>query len=420
MMWFKEFIERLKNSTFVKDTAILTIGTVLAQGVSTLSMPVVSRLYSPADFGVLAVFGAVSSIVSTAITLRYETSILLPKEEKESISLVELSLVLVAIFGLLSGAVAWFLPDSIRKVIGVLALGGWFPIAVLNSVGLALLAIGITWLNRNRKYGRMAQLRVIHTVAFAVMAISLGFYGITDGLLLSQIVSLTIVSAFVLNNFSSLKFHWNRKPLYAVAIKHISAPKFLLPTALLDTVTQQLPVLLITAWFTSESAGQFSMAWRILAIPSSLVGSAVGQVFLQRFVNVWPDAVAAQRLLFRTWKTLFLVGVVPFLLVMLFGQQFFTFVLGPAWSESGRIAAVIAPMLLAMLISSPTSGIFLVLGLQRLSLFFGAAFLIYRTLCIYLGLRFGNIYYGLAVWVFCEWLAIFSYNRIALRKMREQ
>jgi O-antigen/teichoic acid export membrane protein len=413
----REFFDQLKNSTFVKDTAILTMGTVAAQVISVAAMPVMSRLYSPADFGVLAVFLAVAGIVSTAVTLRYETSILLPREDSEAIKLVMLSLNLLMIIGLFTGAVAWFLPEKIRAVIGVSVLGGWFPIAVLNSIGIALLAVGMAWLNRSRAYGRMAQLRIVQSTAAAVAGITLGIYGVSAGLMIAQIVSFALVSAFVLMSLSALGPCWNKKSLKEVALKHGTAPKFLLPTALLDTVTQQLPVLLITAWFSSESAGQFSMAWKILGLPISLVGAAVGQVFMQRFARIWPDAVSARRLLYRTWAILAAAGVFPTLLVMLFGQQLFTLVLGPAWAESGRMAAVIAPMVLAILISSPTSGIFLVLGLQRLSLYFGAAFLVYRSLCIYAGLHYGNVYYGLAAWAFCELTAIIIYNQIALRKM---
>lgn len=418
MMSIKEYKERLISSTFAKDTAILTMGTAVAQFITVAAMPVMSRLYTPADFGLLALFLAVASIVATATTLRYETAVLLPKEESEATYIVVLCLLLLTSLGLSTGVVAYFLPENIRAVLGVSVLRGWFPIAVLHSIGIAILAVGMAWLNRKRAYARMAQLRIVQSTAAVVAGVVFGIYGFSSGLMLAQILSLMLVAVFMLLNLPARRCFWNRQHLKEVALKHESAPKFLLPSALLDTVTQQLPVLLITAFFNSDSAGQFSMAWKILALPITLVGAAVGQVFMQRFAQVWPDVVSARRLLFRTWKVLALVGVFPALLVMLFGEQLFTLILGPAWAESGRMAAVIAPMLLAILISSPTSGIFLVLGLQRFSLFFGVAFLVYRTFCIYLGLYYGKIYFGLAAWVVCELTAIAGYNYIALRKMK--
>lgn len=420
MTWVKAFIARFRGSEFAKDTAVLTLGTTLAQLVAIAAMPILSRQYTPADFGVFAVFLAVSSIVATAITLRYETSILLPKEESESVSLVLLSLALALALGLIVGVTAWLLPEKIKAVIGVSALGGWLPIAVLAGVATAVVAIGAAWFNRQRAYIKMIQLRITQNGVGAICGIALGIYGHTTGLLVAQMISLLVVTAVVMVSLRAMRVQWSKPAMRNVAMKHSAAPKYLLPTALLDVVTLQLPVLLITAWFSNEAAGQFSMAWKILALPMALIGGAMGQVFLQRFSRVWPDLQSARRLLLRTWKVLALVGVLPTILVMIFGEQLFTWVLGNAWGGAGRMASVIAPMLLAILVSSPTSGIFLVLGLQKYSLFFGAAFIVYRSGCIYLGVVNNSVLYGLAAWVVCELVAISAYNLIALKRMRMQ
>jgi O-antigen/teichoic acid export membrane protein len=266
----------------------------------------------------------------------------------------------------------------------------------------------------------MTYLRITQSGVGAICGIALGVYGHATGLLMAQIISLLLLAAVVMFSLRGMCAHWSKPAMRNVAKKHSAAPKYLLPTALLDVITMQLPVLLITAWFSSEAAGQFSMAWKILALPMALIGGAIGQVFLQRFSQVWPDAQSARRLLFRTWKILALVGVLPTILVMVFGEQFFTWVLGNAWGGAGRMASVIAPMLLAILVSSPTSGIFLVLGLQKYSLFFGTAFIVYRTGCIYFGVLNNSVLHGLAAWVVCELVAISAYNLIALKRVRMQ
>ena len=417
MNWVRLFIARFRSSEFAKDTAVLTIGTAVAQLVAIAAMPVMSRLYTPADFGLLAVFLAVSSIVATAITLRYETAILLPKEESESVSLVLLSLALALLLGLVVGIIAWLLPEKIRVMLGVDALGDWLPIAVLAGVATAVLAIGTSWLNRQRAYIKMTQLRIIQSGVGAVCGITLGIYGYTTGLLTAQIGSLLVVTAVVMVSLRAMHAQWRKQAIRNVATKHSAVPKYLLPAALLDVVTLQLPVLLITAWFSSDEAGQFSMAWKILALPMALIGGAVGQVFLQRFSNVWPDAQSARRLLYGTWKVLALVGVLPTILVVVFGEQLFTWVLGNAWGGAGRMAAVIAPMLLAMLVSSPTSGTFLVLGMQKYSLRFGIASLIYRPACLSFGFISGNLLHGLLLFTFAEILQISTYQYLVLQKL---
>ena len=417
MFWLQSSIARFRGSEFAKDTAILTSGTAAAQLVTIAAMPVMARLYTPADFGVLAIFLAVSGIVATSITMRYETSILLPKEESESTSLVLLSFGLAITLGLVVGITVCLLPEKVRVMLGVSALGGWLPIAVLAGMATAVIAIGTAWFNRHRLYIKIAQLRITQVGVGAICGITFGIYGYSTGLLMAQVVALLLVTIVVVTALSGMNAHCHGQALRNVAKKHSAAPKYLLPTALLDVITMQLPVLLITAWFSSEAAGQFSMAWKILALPMALMGGAVGQVFLQKFSQVWPDAQSARRLLFRTWKILALVGGGPTILIMIFGEQLFIWILGDAWGGAGKMAAAMAPMLMAMLISSPTSGTFLVLRMQKHSLFFGIAVLIYRPICLLIGLVTGQLIHGLLILTIVETLQISLYQFLVVKKL---
>lgn len=409
--------DKFKGSEFAKNTAILALGTLTAQGITIATMPILSRLYSPADFGQLAVFLAVSGIVATAITLRFEAAILIPKDDDESKALVLLSAILATFFGSVAGLAAWLMPGSLKSIFGVSQLEEWLAVAVLCGVTTALITTGSNWYNRQRAYIKMATLRVTQSSIGAILGISLGFWGFHAGMMLGQVVASLIVTFMIVVGIRGIKANWRGHDFRTIVTNHKSSPKFLLPTSLLDVVTLQLPVLLISAWFSSEAAGQFSMAWKMLGIPSALIGAAVGQVFLRQFSETWPDAPAARQLLFKTWKVLGLVGLVPTVLVVLFGEELFGLVLGEAWRGAGTVAMVIAPMLFAMLISSPTSGTFLVLGMQRHSLFFGIAVLIYRPICILFGLIGNNLMLGLAVWVIVELIQILIYQLLVVQRV---
>ena len=82
----------LPRATFARSVATLTLGTAFAQALSVAAMPLLTRLYTPADFGFLAVFMAISGVVATAVTLRYETAVLPAKTEQESATVVLLAL----------------------------------------------------------------------------------------------------------------------------------------------------------------------------------------------------------------------------------------------------------------------------------------------------------------------------------------
>jgi lipopolysaccharide exporter len=411
-------ISKLRNSAFAKDTAVLGLGTIGAQVVAIAAMPVLSRLYSPVEFGLLAIFIAVSSIVATAVTLRFETAVLLPKGDTESDYIVMLSLTLAV---LLAGSLSLFtvlISEKVLSVIGVRELGRWFPVAVLAGLGGAVVATGSAWFNRRRAYGDLARLRVVQSASAVIIGIVLGYSGAGYGLIIAQVVALVIVCALIAMQVLPRMQRWSYRSMLAVATAHRAAPRFLLPTALLDVVSIQLPLFLISAWFSNEASGQFSMAWRTVALPITLIGSAIGQVFFQRFAQAWPDVVSSRRLLFSTWKTLGLLGLLPVVLLVAYGEPLFIFILGEAWGEAGVIAGVIAPMLFVMFISSTTSAAFIVLGLQKHTLIFGFMFIIYRGGCILLGATFGDLNMGLLLWVIIEIAAICMYNLILLSRIR--
>lgn len=410
----------LPQNQFVRAVSILAGGTLTAQLLAIGATPVLSRLYTPADFGLVALFAAVSGIMGTALTLRYETAMLLPKEEGESVAIVLLCVTLALVLGGLVSIAAWLSPEDFKAMIGIAELGVWLPVTAFAAIASAVVATGTMWLNRQRAYKKMAQIRITQSGVAILAAIVLGLTGLSTGLIVAQIIALLVVITVIIVYIMPLLKQWEPHALMLAARKHISAPKFLLPTALLDVLTMQLPVLLITAWYSTEAAGQFSMAWRILALPMTLIGSAIGQVFFQRFSQTWPDIPAARKLLFKTWMTLGLIGLLPTILLMAFGGPIFSLVFGDVWRESGAIASVIAPMLFAILVSSPTSSTFLVLGLQKYSLIFGVSFPFYRSACIYLGVSNGKLFIGLTAWVFCELIAISIYNLIVLKRMRLQ
>lgn len=396
----------------------MTLGTVVSQGITLSTMPVMSRLYRPEDFGFLAVFMAVSGITATVLTLRYETAIILPKNENESKAIFRISITSALIMGLSAAIASFFLPYEMKRVLGVSLLGNWFFVAILCGMFTSIIATGMAWYNRQKTYGKITALRLLQNVSYALAAMFLGWMGSEFGMIHAQWVSLIFAAIIVLYGLSSIYSEGKDSDLCHVARKHSAAPKFLLPTALLDVVTLQLPVLLIATWFGKGMAGQYSMAWKALSLPLALVGTAIGQVFLQRFSEIWPDGRAARSLLFSTWKALFVIGIVPMTVVAMYGEDVFRLTFGKDWAEAGKIAEILAPMLFLMLISSPTSGTYLVLGMQRYSLIFGIAAVVYRSMSLFAGMMLDDLYAGISILVVCEILQIMLYQCLVFLKMR--
>ncbi len=414
---FARIKSHLYQGAAIRDVAILTLGTSLAQLITILATPMLSRLYTPAEFGVLAVFMGVVAVVATFVTLRYEVNILIPKINQEAQEVVFLSLALAGSVGLLVIVAAWILPNVIGDFFRVGVLEEWLPWACLIGLCAATSAIAFSWLNRSQLYKKMAQLRVLQSLLFSGMALFYGIWGFKDGLLVAQVSSALLVLVLI-SRYLPVPSWTNFRSISSVAFRYRNPPKYLLPTAMLDVIALQLPVILIVAWYGPSDAGQFSLAWRVLILPASLIGFAIGQVFFQRFSATWPNAHTAWALLIKTWKILALIGFLPMIFLVLFGESFFSLIFGQNWAESGKMAAILAPMLFASLLHSPTSTTSIVLGVQKVVFFLAIAILIYRPLSLYIGWKLENIYLGLAIFCALEIVQILVFQYVIYKKIK--
>ena len=408
---------RLQQSGAARDVATLTVGTVIAQGITIAVTPLLTRLYSPSDFGLLAVFLAVVSVSATLFTLRYETSILVPKENAESANLVFLSLILGGGLSLVLAVLSTLLTAGMQEKIGLAALGNWISIAFLIAGGTSVSVVMQVWMNRHKKYKQITWLRVAQSFSSAILSVILGILHVSNGLLITQVLATVCLCLGALWLGRSEAKLWDNSQIKKTALAYKNAPKYLLPTAVLDVVTLQMPVVLIATWYGAEQAGQFSMAWRLLMVPMALIGGAISQVFMQRLSSAIETPDLAKTIIKQSWIFLFAIGLIPLVSVLIGGEFIFKFFLGEKWLQAGSIATILAPMTFAMLISSPTSGTYVILGLQKYSLIFGLAVFIYRSLCIYIGVQIGSMEVGIKLWVAFEIIQIFVYQLIAWKKL---
>ena len=398
---------------FARDTLSLAAGLGGAQALGWAVLPLWSRLFSPGEFAVWGLWLSVVAVVSTVLLLRYDTCIVISRDDAEARAVLRLCLRLALWGGIALALLAWALPEAALQALGLSALAAWLPLAVLGGAVAAATAAWLAWANRQRAYARVTAARLVLAGVAAAAGSVFGLWGVAGGLLLGQLAG-GVAAALLL-----ARERGSAEGVAAAARRHVQAPRYLWPSALLDTVTQQLPMALAVAWFNVPVAGQFSLAWRVAAIPVLTLAGAAGTVFYERFANVASgDRAAARTLLLRTWRAFALIGVLPTALLLLWGEPLFAALFGDRWAPAGALAAVLMPMLWAMLVSSPTSGALIVLGLQKWSLVFGIAMLLYRPVALWWGAQQGSLAMGLALWAAAEIVAIVLYNRLLLRALR--
>lgn len=394
---------------------MLTIGTAIAQAITIVSMPILSRLYSPADFGKLSFFLAISGIVATLITLRYEAAVVLPKRDQDAGTLMLISLMSVAFISAALFLVSIIFEEQIRYWLGDLKVDSTLPLALTMAVFSAILAIGSAWLNRHKRFRVMANIRVLQSGGIAVFSLIFGLFPLMTfgGLIASQLLICLFISLTVIFLTKNILKLWEKDRVIAIAAQYKSSPKYLLPTALLDVATLQLPILLITTSFGPESAGQFGMAMRVLAVPAAVLGSAVGLVFLQKVAAIIHDDIAMVRVIyFKVSFVLFIVGILPAMLLAFWGESLFVYLLGQSWGASGQIAEILIISSFIYFVFSPTSAVLQVLGEQQVLLAFGVIQLIYRVGAAFFA---ADVMTYVQILVVCEFVNVVLFEFVLLR-----
>jgi O-antigen/teichoic acid export membrane protein len=163
--------------------------------------------------------------------------------------------------------------------------------------------------------------------------------------------------------------------------------------------------------------GSYSFSLRILSIPSVVIGASIGQVFFQRISEAHINKENIRDVIFKTWKVLALIGIIPALVIFFFGEDLFRIIFGMKWAEAGLISRYLCILTFVSLLSSPTSSAMIVLKKQKILLFVNIAAFIYRPLAVLWGYFTNNFLNGIILYVSLEIIQITVYNIFLLRSV---
>jgi len=352
-----ETVDGGRRPSFVRQVAMLAGGTVLAQGLVVAFSPILARLYTPHDFGVYAVALSLWTILTAVATLRYEMAIPMPADSRRAAALTWLCMAIsVGMTALCAVGIALG-EDALVRWLGTPQLAAVLPWVPVGLFGAALYQVAHYWVSRAQRFGVLSTTRVVRSMGQVGWQLGWGWVHPGPlGLVLGWVVSqyLGIVSLL-------RRVPLPRSGLRVALLKEVSGayrrfPLYTTWASLLTVMGTQLAPVLFTRFFTAEMAGHFSMALRVLALPSSLLGQAVGQVLYPRLAAQRAEAEADdRRTLERLAAVLFLLALPVFAFLAVCGRPVFSWVFGQPWALAGTFAQLLAPWLLVSFVSSPLS-----------------------------------------------------------------
>jgi len=331
----------------LRDVVGLVTGAGAAYGIVAAASPILTRLYSPADFGQFQIYVTVFSFVLIVAAWRFEVAVLLPKEDRGGVEVAVLGLAAVGLT-CTATAIAWAALTAAGALHGrleVLARYGWILPAAVAGGGVT--AVTMQWALREGDYrsvsiARIAQSSTIAATQIAAALTPAGGAGLPIGDAAGRLAGSATLLWRGWRSHGALARQVRAADLRAMLVRYWRFPVISSGSALLNTAGIALPTVFLSA-FGDAPLGWFGLIDRMIGAPSALVGLQISQVYGAKAARLAHDDPRGLRVLFRDMLVrLAWTGALPFAALGVAGPWIFAFVFGDEWRPAGQYAQFLA------------------------------------------------------------------------------
>lgn len=320
------------STQFNKATKILSLSVIFGQILNFSSLPILSRLYLPEQFDILAVYVAIILLLVPFSTCKYD--VIIPKTQhcNDANDLVFLSIVLSIFFGIAS----FFLLMIFIYFFNYPVFIFWYliPIGVFS---ISLYNTLYNWGLREQKYSKLAITRATQAISGNISQITLGLIFTNGiGLIIGYILLFASGVVSLLLDFIKSKAYFSIHRLKKQAHLHRRSVKFILFENILEIANNHLPILIIGLTSSNGDAANLFLALRIVNLPISFLARPMASVFYAHSREHYHNGTFKKFITAVTKKAL-IFGVIPIVIISLLAPHFIPFILGNNWSGVGKI-----------------------------------------------------------------------------------
>lgn len=340
MKKIKAIIEKYRGGLVGKITLVAS-GTLIAQILGIICTPIITRLFTTAEYGVVSVYTSSISIIVMMSAFSIQKAIPIAKNDIEARKLVSLcfKILLFVVAVILGGCcIASYEKFELLSIEQLFSVRFALPIGVLFVGSYEIL---LQWTYRKRAYNLVPKTRISQAVFGNLIKIIAGYcgfgvIGLVSGVVVSQAAGLSSLLKRLINDFKGEKVEKISVPCSTLIKRYYRFPVFSLPADFLDNFANQIPIILLSGLYGSSVSGKYGLANTIISIPISLIVTSMSRVMYAEAANLGKDnAVEIKRLCIKLVKATTILIIIPCLILFVFGPQLFGFVFGKEWFDSG-------------------------------------------------------------------------------------
>lgn len=403
------------KGSFAAHALTMLSGTTVAQGLVILSAPILTRLYTPAEFGVFALFVSVTSIIGTVAAGRYELAVLIPAEDTAAANVAALGgLITLGVCCLCALAVG-LAGTEVAALLNVTGPVPWLwlvPVSVLLS---GFYQVATYWGTRRQAFPGLAVSRVSQALVDtggkvgAGLAATPGALGLIGGQMAGQAAALGWLAT--LFSGAAARFPW--EAVSPAGMRRQGRIFWRFPAydswaILANSGAHLLPPLLLSHFFSAAVVGAYFLAYRVINWPVFFLSESLAQVFFQKYEEK-RQTEGKLEFLWSMIKFLGVVTLVPALILLVFAPALFTLVFGDQWTIAGEFVQIMVPIIFFRLVSSPLSSVLWAEGRNAWQLGWQVTFLAATVGSFLLGGWRGDIHLALMTYTACASLLYLAY-----------
>ncbi|UMT75822.1 oligosaccharide flippase family protein [Staphylococcus roterodami] len=366
----------MKINKFIGDSFLMILSSGIAQIILIVTTPIITRLYSPAEFGEFTIFSNIAMILIPIINARYDLLIVNAKNDRIANILSQISFLISLVIILILIPVfivsALLFPNFILDFIFIIIM--LFLVSLTN--------IFTNYLNKERKYKVLSLINVFRAASMSLLQIIFGFLafgslGLIVGFSLSYIAGLTL-------GYRTFKKHFNivkdKEEAKAIFIENKNQLVYSTPSILLNSLSFSVVVFFIGILYTNTEVGIYGMAIRVLGIPVTIISLGLSKIFMQQANDYYIEHGNFRNLLLKFSSALIIVSIILYVPLYLFSEELVNILLGHSWVDAIIVIKIVIPLFVVRLIVSTVSLSVIVLQKQQLELILQALFLVGTTI----------------------------------------
>lgn len=351
------------KSDFSKNTLILISGTVVAQAIPLILHPFLRRIYTPEDFGAMAVFLSIFSMVTIISSLRYEATIVLPKEDNDAANILGLTFIISVIFNTLILFTIVLFKDSIINFIGLpIKYENFIYLLPITSFLFSFYQSLNYWLVRQKAFKASSINKIVRRAVEGTTQVSLGLLKIPGGLFVGDFVGnfsnvISGIRQIFKHNFSTSTI--TKNDIVTVLKRYIDYPKYNVVPTLLSSAASLLPFLFINKFYSTEAVGYLDLSRMILSIPLIFISATIAQVLFQQMTEKKHQLMSIKKDLLNIFYLLIGIIALEAIVLFLFGDELFKLIFGENYILSSIYSKILIFSFSVNFITSTFSSVYI-------------------------------------------------------------